>query len=60
MRAKTQLQFSMMLWGATDAGANLAATVTHAKWMALLVGMVLLVGAVMGQVAQKRAAKTGP
>ena len=53
-------QFSMMLWGATDTGASLAATLTHAKWMALLVGMVLLVGAVMGQVAQKRAAKTGP
>ena len=56
------LQFSMMLWGATDTLAGLAAMLTHAKWAALVVGGVLLVGAVMGQVAerQKRAAKAGP
>jgi hypothetical protein len=56
------LQFSMMLWGATDAMAGLAATISHAKWAALAVGVALLVGAVMGQVAerQKRAVKTGP
>ena len=56
------LQFSMMLWGATDAMAGLAAMLSHAKWAALAVGVALLVGAVMGQVAerQKRAVKTGP
>ena len=56
------LQFSMMLWGATDTLAGLAAMLTHAKWAALVVGVVLLMGAVMGQVAerQKRAAKAGP
>ena len=56
------LQFSMMLWGATDTMAGLAAMVSHAKWAALIVGVILLVGAVMGQVAerQKRTAKTGP
>ena len=56
------LQFSMMLWGATDTLAGLAAMLTHAKWAALVVGGVLLVGAVMGQVAErpKRAAKAGP
>ena len=56
------LQFSMMLWGATDTLAGLAAMLTHAKWMALLVGAALLLGAVIGQVTQrqKRAVKTGP
>lgn len=55
-------QFSMMLWGATDAGARLAATLSHAKWMALLVGVVLLVGAVLGLVLerQEKPSKTGP
>jgi hypothetical protein len=56
------LQFSMMLWGATDAVAGLAAMLSHAKWMALMVGVALLLGAILGQVAerQKRAAKTRP
>ena len=56
------LQFSMMLWGPTDAVAGLASTVTHAKWAALIVGVVLLLGAVLGQAGerQKKAAKTGP
>ena len=49
------LQFSMMLWGATDTLAGLAATLTHAKWAALAVGMVLLLGAVMAQVAARKA-----
>jgi hypothetical protein len=52
----------MMLWGATDAAASFAAMLSHAKWMALMVGVVLLLGAILGQVAerQKRAAKTRP
>ncbi|MBA2587818.1 MAG: hypothetical protein H0U98_04240 [Alphaproteobacteria bacterium] len=56
------LQFSMMLWGASDALAGLAAMLSHAKWMALIVGVVLLLGAVMGQAVerQKRTAKTRP
>jgi hypothetical protein len=56
------LQFSMMLWGPTDAVAGLASTVTHAKWAALIVGVVLLLGAVLGQAVerQKKAPKTGP
>jgi hypothetical protein len=32
------LQFSMMLWGATDSWAGVAAMLSHAKWAALLVG----------------------
>ena len=49
------LQFSMMLWGATDALASLAATLTHAKWAALLVGTGLLLGAIMAQLAARKA-----
>lgn len=52
--AENALQFSMMLWGATDTVAGLASTVTHAKWAALAVGVVLLLGAVMGQLAERR------
>jgi hypothetical protein len=42
--------------------AGLASTVTHAKWAALIVGVVLLLGAVLGQAVerQKKAPKTGP
>lgn len=56
------LQFSMMLWGASDAMAGLAAALTHAKWMALSVGLILALGAVAGEVArrQKSPAKTRP
>lgn len=53
------LQFSMMLWGATDTLAGIAATLTHAKWAALLVGGVLLLAAVMGQIAARKA-RTDP
>jgi hypothetical protein len=52
------LQFSMMLWGATDTMAGLAAMLSHAKWAALVVGVVLLLGAIVAQLAARKT-KTG-
>jgi hypothetical protein len=50
------LQISMMLNGATDNLAHIAFTISNAKWMAIYVGLALLLGAVMGR-AQDRAKK---
>jgi hypothetical protein len=50
------LQLSMMLNGATDSLAHIAFTISNAKWMAITVGLALLLGAVMGR-AQERAKK---
>jgi hypothetical protein len=52
------LQLNMMLSGATDQLAMLAFQVSTAKWMAVTVGMVLLVGAVMAVVAERRQSRT--
>jgi len=46
------LQFFMMLSGATDALARIAFTLSNAKMMAIMVGVVLLLGAVLGQVTE--------
>ena len=60
------LQLSMMLSGPSDALARAAFTVSHAKWTALYVGLVLLLGAVLGRVQERqqrrleKALKTGP
>jgi hypothetical protein len=48
------LELSMMLNGATDNLARIAFTISNAKWMAIYVGLALLLGAVMGR-AQERA-----
>jgi len=64
--AENGLQLSMMLSGASDPMARIAFTVSNAKWMALMVGLALLLGAVLAQVQDrrqgrlKRASKTGP
>jgi len=60
------LQLTMMLSGASDPMARIAFIVSNAKWMALMVGVALLLGAVLAQVQDrrqrraKRASKTGP
>jgi hypothetical protein len=48
------LQFFMMLSGATDALARIAFTLSNAKMMAIMVGVVLLLGAVLGQVTERQ------
>jgi hypothetical protein len=48
------LELSMMLNGPTDSLAHIAFTISNAKWMAITVGLALLLGAVMGR-AQERA-----
>jgi hypothetical protein len=55
------LQLNQMLSGASDQVARIAFTISNAKWMAVYVGLILFVGAVMAQVAerqQKRAKKS--
>ena len=56
------LQLSMMLTAPTDQLASTAFTVSHAKWMAVTVGLLLLAAALFAQVMErrKRAAKAGP
>jgi hypothetical protein len=59
--AENALQLNQMLSGASDQVARIAFTVSNAKWIAIYVGLILLVGAVMAQVAQtqqKRAKKS--
>jgi len=64
--AENGLQLTMMLSGASDPMARIAFIVSNAKWMALMVGVALLLGAVLAQVQDrrqrraKRASKTGP
>ena len=52
--AENVLQLDQMLSGASDQIARIAFTISNAKWMAIYVGAVLLLGAVMAQVAQAR------
>ena len=48
------LELNQMLSGTSDDIARLAFTVSNAKWMAIYVGLILLVGAVMARVAEWR------
>ena len=48
------LQLFMMLSGATDGLARIALTVSNAKWMALTLGLVMLLGAVLAQVQERQ------
>ena len=52
--AENALQLHQMLSGPSDQLARIAFTISNAKWMAIYVGAVLLLGAVMAQVAQAR------
>lgn len=58
---ENSLQFSMMLAGPSDRLASIAFTLSSAKWMALIVGILLLAAALVGQVLERRKkpAKTG-
>ena len=48
------LQLFMMLSGATDGLARIALTVSSAKLIALMLGVVMLVGAVLAQVQERQ------
>jgi hypothetical protein len=48
------LELSMMLGGATDSVTRIALTVSNAKWMAIYVGLALLLGAVLAQVQERQ------
>ena len=52
--AENALQVFMMLNGATDGLARIAFTISTAKMMAIMVGPVLLLGAVLAQVAERQ------
>ncbi|HEY1877227.1 MAG TPA: hypothetical protein VGG66_07135, partial [Rhizomicrobium sp.] len=52
--AENALQLNQMLSGASDQVARIAFTISNAKWMAIYVGLILLVGAVMAQAAERR------
>ncbi|HVW75357.1 MAG TPA: hypothetical protein VHC39_17085 [Rhizomicrobium sp.] len=52
--AGNALELNQMLAGASDDLARIAFTVSNAKWMAIYVGLILLVGAVMARVAEGR------
>ena len=45
--AENALEFAMMLSGATDSLARTALMVSNAKWVAIYIGLALLLGAVM-------------
>lgn len=51
------LQFSMMVSGASDTLARTAYTVSHAKTMALMIGVLLLLGAVLARVQERKLAR---
>lgn len=51
------LQFSMMVSGASDALARTAYTLSHAKTMALMIGVLLLLGAVLARVQERKLAR---
>ena len=60
--AENALQLHQMLSGPSDQLARIAFTISNAKWMAIYVGLILLVGAVMARFAerrQKQARKSG-
>lgn len=48
------LQLSMMLGAPTDQMASIAFTVSSAKWLAVYVGLLLLVAALFGQAMERR------
>jgi hypothetical protein len=48
------LELSMMLSGPSDDIARIAYTVSNAKWMAVYVGLALLLGALMGRTQERR------
>ena len=48
------LELSMMLGGATDSVARIGLTISNAKWMAIYVGLALLLGAVLAQVQERQ------
>jgi hypothetical protein len=48
------LEMEQMLSGPTDDLARLAFTVSNAKWMAVYTGLILLVGAAMATLAERR------
>lgn len=52
--AGNALELHQMLSGPSDDIARIAFTISNAKWMAVYVGLILLVGAVMAQVAERR------
>jgi hypothetical protein len=67
--AENALQLSMMLSGPTDGLAGIALTISNAKWVAVYVGLALLLGAVLAQQQERQRrrlrqanspAKTGP
>jgi hypothetical protein len=48
------LELDQMLSGTSDDIARIAFTVSNAKWMAVTVGLILLAGAVMARLAERR------
>jgi hypothetical protein len=48
------LELDQMLSGASDGLARIAFGVSNAKWMAIYVGLILLAGAVLARVADRR------
>jgi hypothetical protein len=48
------LELNQMLSGTSDDIARIAFTVSNAKWMAVYVGLALLVGAVMARLVERR------
>ena len=48
------LQLFMMLSGATDGLARIALTISNAKMMAIMLGVVMLLGAVLAQVQERQ------
>ena len=55
--AENALQLTMLLTGATDTLASLSSTASSVKNAALLVGLVLLLGAVMARINLRRMRK---
>jgi hypothetical protein len=51
------LELSMMLSGPSDDIARISYTVSNAKWMAIYVGLALLLGALMGRAQERRQAQ---
>jgi len=58
--AENGLELGMMLPGASDRMARIAFTVSNAKWMALMVGLALLLGAVLAQVRERQQRRSQP
>ncbi|HEX4026407.1 MAG TPA: hypothetical protein VHX18_02215 [Rhizomicrobium sp.] len=51
---QNMLELDQMLSGTSDDIARIAFTVSNAKWMAVTVGLILLAGAVMARLAERR------